>query len=137
MKLELVEKIYKLSEIGMSYGAIVEFFEKHEIYFPYSLVKDVCIYKLREKGMTNAQIEQYFLDRGENIGVYAISKRYKRICEEIEKNEENEEKEEDMSKAELEQLKELYRKQIDFLDRSIDEDKKEILSLRKKISDNI
>ena len=39
-------------------------------------------------------------------------------------------KEEDLSSEELRQLKELYKKQIEYMDNSIEEDKKEILSLK-------
>lgn len=39
-------------------------------------------------------------------------------------------KEEDLSSEELRQLKEFYKKQIEYMDNSIEEDKKEILSLK-------
>lgn len=42
-------------------------------------------------------------------------------------------KEEDLTKTELKNLKELYIKQIDFIEKSIENDKKEILKLKRKI----
>ena len=46
-------------------------------------------------------------------------------------------KEEDLSSEELRQLKELYKKQIEYMDNSIEEDKKEILILKRKIGKNV
>ena len=42
-------------------------------------------------------------------------------------------KEEDLTKTELKELKVLYKKQIDFIEKSIENDKKEILKLKGKI----
>lgn len=42
-------------------------------------------------------------------------------------------KEEDLSSREIQQLKELYKKQIDFIKESIENDKKEIIRLKRKI----
>lgn len=42
-------------------------------------------------------------------------------------------KEKDLSSEELQRLKELYKKQIDYLENYIENDKKEILNLRRKI----
>ena len=42
-------------------------------------------------------------------------------------------KEEDLSSREIQQLKELYKKQIDFIKESIENDKKEIIKLKRKI----
>lgn len=46
-------------------------------------------------------------------------------------------KEEDLSSEELRQLKELYKKQIEYMNNSIEEDKKEILNLKRKIGKNV
>jgi len=42
-------------------------------------------------------------------------------------------KEENMSKEEIQQLKELYKQQIKILEESIEEDKNKILEIRKKL----
>ena len=42
-------------------------------------------------------------------------------------------KEEDLSPIEVKKLKELYQKQIDFVKEAIENDKKEIINLRKKL----
>ena len=42
-------------------------------------------------------------------------------------------KEEDLLSREIQKLKELYKKQIDFIKESIENDKKEIIRLKRKI----
>ena len=42
--------------------------------------------------------------------------------------------EKDLSKEQINQLKELYQAQIEFLKKSIEKDKEEILKIRKKLS---
>ena len=44
-------------------------------------------------------------------------------------------REDDLSSEELEQLKELYKKQIDYIEDSIEKDKQEILNLKRKIGE--